>query len=262
MYKDQLTTLGLTKDQATVYEFLVQHGSAQASRIAKSVGLTRPLVYKILGDLERIGLIEKKDASGEVTKFSLTHPHALQKLLESKKVEVEASENALESVMGKIMSDYNLQSGKPGVRFFVGEKGFQEIYKDITNSNQEILLIRPAYEDNFNKLLKPIISDFIKTRVRKNIKATAITPSDTFRDTTDLDKKMHYDRTWVPMELYNSPVEINIYGDKMALLSYSQELVGVIIESPQIAKAMKQIFELARMGASSTNSTLASPKST
>lgn len=48
---------------------------------------------------------------------------------------------------------------------------------------------------------------------------------------------------------YTAPVEIDIYGDKIALMSFGKELIGVIIESPQIARALKEIFLLAKRGA-------------
>jgi len=63
------------------------------------------------------------------------------------------------------------------------------------------------------------------------------------------DQDILFDRTWVSTSLYNSPVEIDIYGDRVAIMSYGKEFVGTIIQSEQISKALKQVFELARVGA-------------
>jgi hypothetical protein len=49
----------------------------------------------------------------------------------------------------------------------------------------------------------------------------------------------------------NFPIdnEIDIYKNKVAIASYGKEMFGMIIESEEIAKAQKAIFELAWRGA-------------
>ena len=39
--------------------------------------------------------------------------------------------------------------------------------------------------------------------------------------------------------MYTAPVEIDIFGDKVAILSFGKELVGMIAESKQIASIVK-----------------------
>ena len=56
-------------------------------------------------------------------------------------------------------------------------------------------------------------------------------------------------RFWVDKDMYDSPVEIDIFGNKIAILSFGNELMGIIIESKQIAQSLKQIFILATLGA-------------
>ena len=49
-------------------------------------------------------------------------------------------------------------------------------------------------------------------------------------------------RTWLKPESYTAPVEVNIYGDKVALLAYGEDIMGVIIQNPPIAEAMRQMM--------------------
>jgi hypothetical protein len=39
-----------------------------------------------------------------------------------------------------------------------------------------------------------------------------------------------------------------VYGDKLAILSYGHEAIGMIIESPQIAEGFRQLLDLAEEG--------------
>ena len=54
-----LTNLGLTPVQARVYLALVESGPLRISAISKASDVARPDVYRILSNLEKIGLVEK-----------------------------------------------------------------------------------------------------------------------------------------------------------------------------------------------------------
>ncbi len=249
MYEQTLLQTGLTKDQANLYEILVKNGPSPARKIARKTTISRPLVYKVLNELTEVGLVEKKEEDGSVAVFSPSHPIKLKEYVEKKREQADNAKNALDGVFEKILSDFNLISGRPGVRFFDGLEGMKKIYEDILLTGEDFYLIRPKYSQEFAEKMVPIIQEFITERLRRKIKVTAITPNDPkARENSKNDAKFLIERVFVDSEKYNSPVEINIYGDKIAMLSYDKEFVGFIIESPQIALAMKHIFILASKG--------------
>ncbi|MBA3679326.1 hypothetical protein H0W80_04025 [Candidatus Saccharibacteria bacterium] len=51
-----------------------------------------------------------------------------------------------------------------------------------------------------------------------------------------------------PIGEYTEPVNWYTYGDKTAIISFGTEVVGTIIESPQIAAAMRQLFTFIQLG--------------
>jgi sugar-specific transcriptional regulator TrmB len=56
---DLLLGLGLTPNQAKVYQAVLMLGNATVGQIAKSTSVRREDVYKVLPALERVGLVEK-----------------------------------------------------------------------------------------------------------------------------------------------------------------------------------------------------------
>ena len=247
-YEQSLVQIGLTKDQATVYGVLVKFGTLQARYIQRHSMLSRPLTYRALNGLIATDLVEKKDEPGKVSIFTPAHPLKLKEFTRKKKEEAEDADRALNGIFPKLSSDFNLISGKPGVRFFEGEDGVREIYDDILVTGKNFHLIRSVGVKEFKEKVTSIVKDFIKWRLRKDISVTAITPNDAQFDTKQ-DAEWKLTRTVVPVSDYGSPVEVNIYGDKVAFISYRHEMVGFVIESPQIARAMREIFILAQKGA-------------
>ena len=247
-YEQSLIQIGLAKDQAAVYGVLVKFGPLQVRYIQRHTSLSRPLIYRALKGLIAADLVEKRDEPGKVSVFIPAHPLKLKEFIRNKKEEAEDADRALSGIFPKLSSDFNLISGKPGVRFFEGESGIQEIYEDILATNKNFHLIRSVGIKEFKEKMNSIVTDFIKWRLRKGISVTALTPSDV-KPNVEQDKAWKFTRTIIPTTDYSSPVEVNIYGDKVAFISYRHEMVGFMIESPQIAQAMREIFALAQNGA-------------
>ena len=61
---------------------------------------------------------------------------------------------------------------------------------------------------------------------------------------TGRDKAILFHRTWMPEDDYNSPMAIQIYGDKVALIVFGETQMATIITSPVIAESMRQILKI------------------
>lgn len=262
MFEQQLEQSGLTKNQAIVYEALLKTGAVPARAVLAAIPFKRGLAYKTLDELASLGLVIKKEEPGKIAIFEPVHPTKLKEIAEAKEKEAQNAQITLEAVLGELTSNYNLISGKPGLRFYEGILGIKKIYDDILAVGEDFLFIRSTYEPVYKEKILPIVDDFIKKRVAKKIKCSVLSPSDVYPTAADRTKREAEDRerlierTWVEKSFYSAPVEIDIYGNRVALISFGQELVGVIIESPQISQALKQIFALAQLGAKGATSVL------
>lgn len=245
MFKKVLLQTDLTPSQAEILDFLYQNKEAKASVIAKNINRSRAIVYKEAEELSKMGVLEKIDRPNQVTVYSANHPSNLQKLMEQKEDQIKKDKELLANYLPDIISSFNLINNKPGIRYYEGIEGLSRIYDEILDEGKDFLLLRSAYDPVYKKEIVPIIENFIKKRVAKNIKVKAITPADTAEANAENDARWLMERFWVDKEVYNSPVEIDIFGNKVAILSFGEELIGLIIESRQIAKSLEQLFNLA-----------------
>jgi sugar-specific transcriptional regulator TrmB len=250
-YQQELVRIGLTHEQATIYEYLLKNGPSPASRIASHALLKRGLTYKVLDQLVELSLATKQDRRGAVTLFAPLHPSRLQELVTEKERSITQATTSLSSHLSGLISLFNLVSGKPGISFFEGLSGIKRIYDDMLDTGEDILLIRSRYDTNVSFDFIPL---FIKKRAAKGISVRAITPDvpEANRNPA-IDAANLFHRTWVPANFYTDPVEIDIYGDKVAMIHLAEPITGTIIQHPAIAQAMRSVFQLAEHGALSVS---------
>lgn len=235
---------GLTKGQAEVYSALIKNGPMVAARAAKITTLSRPLAYRTLQELIRLGLVEKKEEKGKVAIFEATHPVKLHEIIQKKKEEIALSENSLESVLGEMVSDFSSFSTEPGIRFLPGKRGLEIAYNDIIKTRQDIRLIRSLHDDDKPEIAELIIQQIERQR-KNNIHVRAITPivEETERVMKKEDKNNLVERRIIPKEQFETPAQIILYGQKIAITSFCGPLFTTIIENAAVYETLGAMFE-------------------
>lgn len=241
IYKDFLYRAGLTSDQALIYEIFMKNGIMPARKMSLISGLKRPFCYKVIDQLLAFGLIEKIDK--KVALFTPTHPSRLADLISKKQESLDIAKQSINSVLGNLVSDYNLYSGKPNVRFFEGIAGVEAVYDDILLEKKNILLFRSPF-DSDQPALEKLVMKQIEKQVEAGIHTKAITPlvEDSIKTAIALDEKKLVTRCLVPKDLFMIPAQVIVYGDKVAITSYKDFFVTSIIQNPDIAETFSIMF--------------------
>ncbi len=239
----ELSKIGLTKDQASVYTCLLQKGSSPASRVALYTKLSRPLTYKLLDELIAYNIVTKEDSAGVVARFTAEHPLKLRELITQKRNELEQKNSALEDIMSSLVSEYTALSGKPGVRILTGIDGVAELYEDILNESEDIMLIRSP-KDAEHPELQSLVTKQVDAQVASAIHTKAITPftDETHEELETWDAPHLITRHLVSLEKLHIPAQIIIYADKVAITAYEDILITTIIENDAINTTFKMIF--------------------
>lgn len=240
--KEVLNNLGLDGKKADVYLICLEKGGATAYEIAKTVGLKRPTVYDILYNLTKEGLVYLVLKKG-VNYFYPSDPERILHKLKEK-------EKMFSLALPLFKELYTSPKTKPNIRYFEGADGIKEMYSDSLRSlknNDEILLY---CGEDILKYLQGYADEYVKERVKKGIKIRGI-----YKKTPEIvqympnnEKELRQVKILEEKD-FSLSNEINIYKNKIAIASYGQEMFGMLIESEEIFKAQKAIFELAWRGA-------------
>ncbi len=244
MNAETLTELGLTLPQAKAYIHLIKAGQMTPPQIATATKETRTNAYKILERLEELGLV-RKDETIKKLAYRPENPVALENLATKARSQVIEHEKQVKNAMPSLLNYFFTYSEQPGVRFYQGEDGIKQIFNDMLRTSQPIYLVRSPADVSFYN--QAFFEKFREKRAKLGIETYALTPNvasavhDPATDTIN-----RFSRTWIPADAYTANVEWDVYGDKLAIISYGQEAIGMIIESPQIADSFKQLFYLLR----------------
>ena len=222
-----LENLGFSPNEIKVYLVLNDHGSSKAGKVAKIAKIDRSSCYNSLKGLIEKGLVSYV-CIGKIKWFQATGP---RKILDYLK----AQENDVKEILPELDSRHKARKLKGQVRLFKGFKGVRTILQDVLESGEVNLVFgnenqleerMPAYQKQFVRQLKEK-KLIVKEIVREDRKLKTENP-----------KKTRY----VPKSVV-SPVVTNIYGDKIALIIWTDEPEGVIIENEAAAKAYRSYFE-------------------
>ncbi len=201
------------------------------------------MVYKTLDQLVEKGLVLKVEKPNQVIKFEPNHPSKILELLENQKKDFEIKAENLKSTLNRMVSDFNLISGKPNVQFFEGLEGVKKIMDDSLYSKEEIL----SYADleAIEKHIHGLNQEYVKERDSLGIKKRIFALGTEFNK--NFVKDYYVNVTNIKFLDNNMPpfhTVMQIYDGKVSYLTLSdKEMISVIIEDKHIYQMHKYLFE-------------------
>lgn len=241
-----LVDMGLSPAQAKTYKILVESSSSTAPRLSLKIEETRTNTYKLLDKLCELGLATKEEVGKKLTYFPAS-PGALERLIESKTAAIELQARKLKANLPSMLSYYLEHTEQPSIRYYQGLKGIEEIYQDQLDERSDIYLIR-SWKDR-DLFPAGTFSIWRKRPALYGLKTIVLAPDvEDANPSKEQDKKFLHERTWIKAEDYTAPVEWDIYGNKVSIISFGTEAMGIVIESEQIADSMRQLFQIIQKG--------------
>jgi len=236
-----LKIIGLSDNEIAVYVAILKLGKGVVSQIARKAFLNRTTAYDILNRLVAKKLIS---ISGKEPKqeYMAESPDQLKLLIKEELGRRQLELNEVEKVIPELKSIHNVM-GRPQVRFYEGVEGLETVYEDTLTSHEPIRGY--ATVDEMHNGLPGYFPKYYKRRAAAGINIRAIIPkTEIGLERSAHDKEELRETALIPLEKYGFHPEINIYDNKVMIASWREKL-GIIIESAEIADAMKKIYELA-----------------
>ncbi|MDB5190029.1 MAG: transcriptional regulator TrmB [Parcubacteria group bacterium] len=246
--KEALISLGLPQKEAAVYLALLELGRSSVSQISRKAAVNRATGYVILDSLITKGLVS---ISGKEPKqeYVAESPDALPQLFKNQQEEARSKEVRAQELSLELKSIQKV-GDRPRVRFYEGTDGIKSVFEDSLTATSGKIIAFTSIEDQ-HVSIPNYFPEYYQRRKRNKIFMRSIfpdTPMGAERQSANEDE--YRESVLVPAETYGIHPAINVYDNKLMIASFREKL-GIIIESEEIADAMKKIFELAWLGAKS-----------
>lgn len=233
---ETLRTLGLSEKEAKIYFALLQLGPSTPYKMAKRSGLKRPTAYVIADELAEKGYVVK--APGDKHTYIARPPEVIYDEQEQKLLEAKKSLPELQALRGGV-------ADRPTVLYFDGTEGLKQalMYRIKELHDTEIVGFYAdpdfAAKENYGPAY-----EFNEYRMAHNIKVRGLlTEAETLAGFEKYIKDETFIPKFIPKDIYSSNASFEFYPNFIKILFFDTS-IGVIIESPTVAKAMRQIFEM------------------
>lgn len=242
MYEESLKQLGLTEEQAKIYQLLLTNGVLIARKISLLSGFKRGFTYKILDQLAELNLVERVEKEGKTTSFQPKHPNTLVEVLEQKKRDLAATTESMKGVIGQMASDFNLAIGRPNVQFYEGIEGIRTVLEDSLYTKGEILTY--ADLESIQTHIPDVNEWYVKERAKDQIKNRGLV-LDTPFNRKFLETYYTNITTTKLLPITSEPFStiMKIYNDKISYITLGEHKIGVIITGKAIADMHRKLFE-------------------
>lgn len=232
-----LRKAGLTESQAKGYLALIQHGQLTPVEIAEKTGESRTNGYMICDKLVALGLATRKE--GAKALYLPENPIKLRQLLMSQQKQLKIAGDELSGLLPQLLSSYRLAADKPGVLYLEGVDSLKTIYDDIIRTGQT-LRIFPSSFDRSDSEIAVMIDKQITRQRAVGIKTETLLRPETFSQFARLNDNLFEARPGIFGAL---DAQIMIYGQNVAISTFTNGIVTTIITNKTIADTFTQLFE-------------------
>lgn len=248
---EMLTKLGLSDKEARVYLAALELGEDTVQNIAKKAKVNRATTYVILEKLMKLGLASTHQEEKK-TVFVAEDPHELANILEDEKKKIDERRSYLDDAMKELMAIYNARRSKPSVRYFEGADGLEVLDRYGMNNlkpGTEMVGVIPidTMEAHFPARRRSAVNDRVKLGIHSRVIYTHKDgPIPDYVNKEQL-------REGIFLERESFPIDISMqifpeWGVKFYNLG-DANYFGILIESPDIARNLIELYELAWEGA-------------
>ena len=235
-----LRKAGLTESQAKGYLALIEHGALSPADLAEKTDESRTNGYMICEKLEQLSLATKKE--GKKALYTPNHPSALETLAEKRRKALVRNEQEVKDGLSPLIDLFYKFREEPGARTLQGIEGMKEVFDDILRTGKDVYMLRTTVDAQ--ALPVSFFEELRDKKVALGIHTYLLAPLDTHATEalhSNRDEQNFTYRTLYPNKVYTEPVELQIYGDKVAFIAYGETQMTTIITSPLIATAMRQL---------------------
>lgn len=237
MYQEILQEMGLSVNEAKVYEALLKLGVTTANNVALEAKIQRRNTYDTLKKLKEKGLCSEIVEEG-VRKFSSINPQKILDIMKEK-------ESMFSQVLPRMIEKHKTNEKVEQTIVYKGIESVKSFYWDMIRSGENLLVIggRGNWLDKRWEFFLPKME---KERIKKGIRYKHLfyyDLKDPKHPNHKITKILKDNKFRFLPKGFTSTCSIEIFGNCTASMYWGEEPFVVVIISDKIAEGYKKYFE-------------------
>ncbi len=241
-----LVRLGLTEGEASVYLALLEAGPSTVGPIVKKAGVAYSNVYEILQRLMKKGLVSFIIKS-KTKHFQAAEPVSLHEYIEKKEKEIRDEKRIVDKLIPELTQLSKMKGEKLLAEVFTGMKGLRTVYEKVLEGYEdgddyaffydptERMDIVDRFFLNFEKrVYKP------RNIIMRGIVSKGFYFGSSYMKRSGMVRKGKWDVRYVDFPF---PGNIDIYKDRLLIVSWSGPIIAILIHSHDISAKFLRYFE-------------------
>ncbi|MBT4446808.1 TrmB family transcriptional regulator [archaeon] len=239
MYEELLREVGLSQNEARVYEALLQIGESSVQTISLRSKVHRRNVYDSLNKLMEKGLASEVFVKGEKN-FKAINPRRLLELLKEK-------EEKVNNFLPEMQLKYEALEEKEEAYLYRGIEGFKNYLQDILKTGETVYFIG-AKGFWLDERLKHFLPRFQRERKKQGIKFMHLFDYEVKEQKSEILKFVGKPYKFIPKE-YSSPTAVDIFGDYVVTFvgvkpgQLEEEPLMFVMKSKRLADGYRKFFQ-------------------
>ncbi len=253
-FQNTLKQFGLNDKQIELYQHLVGKGWQTILQISKQTELPRTTIYRIIGELTEMGLIEEK-VDFKTSYYQSTSVHSFESLILEKEKSLTYLKHQIPALKNHLAAlSLISNTAETQVHFYRGLRGLKTMEWKLCEAANSTTYV---FGDGkwHNVMGRDFAEEIRHERINQNIKIKEILNPDKITPVSEDGTiewtsipgfiKNHYQHRQIAKNILNIENEIIIVPDKVFLFSIQDnEIVGIEIISPAYAQFFTQLFNI------------------
>ncbi len=239
MSTEILMSLGLSPNEAKIYETLLKEGETTVAAIGLKSGIHRRNIYDSMNRLMEKGLVFQVVGRGD-NRYKPVDPNKLLELVDEKRTK-------LESVLPEFLKVYQSKPALEASYMYKGIEGFKNYLRDVLSANEDAYFIG-AKGAWFDPRLKTFLERFLADARRQGIAYKHLFDYEVKDRLPEVPKTVGKPYKFLPKK-YSTPSMIDIFGDHVVSFTgaglgrISDDITIFVIISRPMATSYKTWFQ-------------------
>ena len=240
MYTELFAELGLSPNEAKIYEALITYGGSGVSTVALRSGVHRRNAYDSLHRLIEKGLVSEVFSQGE-TVYEAVDPEKLMEIVREK-------EMRLNKALPDLLKSFRTHKVPQRAYIYKGLEGFKNYLRDVLRTGEDVHLIG-AKGFWFDPRLETFTEWFLKEAKRKGIRYHHIFDHDVEHQLPHVLKAVGKPYKFLPKK-YDTESAIDIFGDHvvtftgLGLGKLEDDVTVFVMVDPQLADSYRTWWKM------------------